>query len=45
MTLLILGLLIRPLLRRAMARGEQEKRLSVYRQQFAELEQDHQNSI
>ncbi len=43
----ILGLLLRPLLWRttAVSAGEEEKRLSVYRQQFAELEQDHRNSV
>lgn len=43
----ILGLLLWPLLRRttAVVAGEQEKRLSVYRQQFVELEQDHRNSV
>ncbi len=42
MTVCILGLLLRPLLKRpAAASVEQEKTLSVYRQQFSELEQDH----
>jgi cytochrome c-type biogenesis protein CcmH len=47
MMIMILGLLLRPLLRRptAMGAGEQEKRLSVYRQQFVELEQDHRNGV
>lgn len=47
LTLLIVGLLLWPLLRRAttVAEGEQEKRLSVYRQQFVELEQDHRNNV
>ncbi|MDR4463105.1 MAG: c-type cytochrome biogenesis protein CcmI [Nitrospira sp.] len=37
-----LGLLLRPLLKRPSAASvEQEKTLSVYRQQFSELEQDH----
>ena len=47
MTLLVLGLLIWPLLKRQDARGneEAEKRLSVYRQQFAELEQDYKNAV
>ena len=41
MTLAILGLVLRPLLtRQATVTNEQEKRLPVYRQQFAELEQD-----
>ncbi|SPP62931.1 c-type cytochrome biogenesis protein CcmI [Nitrospira lenta] len=45
--LAILGPLLWPLLRRpvAMDAGEQEKRLSVYRQQFVELEQDHRNGV
>ncbi|MEQ1792611.1 MAG: c-type cytochrome biogenesis protein CcmI [Nitrospira sp.] len=43
----ILALLLWPLLRRttAVAAGEEGKRLSVYRQQFVELEQDHRNSV
>jgi len=43
----ILAPVLWPLLRRtaAAAVGEEEKRLSVYRQQFAELEQDHRNSV
>ena len=47
MTLLVLGLLIWPLLKRQDARGneEAEKRLSVYRQQFVELEQDYKNAV
>lgn len=47
LTLLIVGLLLWPLMRRetAVAGGEQEKRLSVYRQQFVELEQDHRNGV
>ena len=47
LTLLIVGLLLWPLLRRThkVAGGEQEKRLSVYRQQFAELALDHQNGV
>ena len=42
LTIVILGLLLWPLLRRptGVNAGEQEKRLSVYRQQFVELEQD-----
>jgi cytochrome c-type biogenesis protein CcmH len=46
MTLLVLGLLLWPLLtRQVSSRNEEaEKTLSVYRQQFAELEQDHQNA-
>ena len=45
MTLGIIGLLLWPLLRRTtvMATGECESRLAVYRQQFAELEQDRKN--
>ncbi len=47
LTVGILGVLLWPLLRRTTAVdwGEQEKRLSVYRQQFVELEQDHRNSV
>jgi cytochrome c-type biogenesis protein CcmH len=47
MTLLVLGLLLWPLLKRQepLAKGEGEKTLSVYRQQFAELEQDHRNAM
>lgn len=47
LTIVILGLLLWPLLRRPTAEdaGEQEKRLSVYRQQFVELEQDYRNSV
>lgn len=47
LTVGILGVLLWPLLRRTTAvdGGEQEKRLSVYRQQFVELEQDHRNSV
>lgn len=47
LTILILGLLLWPLLRRPTAAeaGEQDKQLSVYRQQFAELEQDHRNGV
>jgi cytochrome c-type biogenesis protein CcmH len=41
MTVIIVGLLLRPLLKRpSTVTVEQEKTLSVYRQQFAELEQD-----
>jgi len=45
MTLCIIGLLLWPLLRRTtgMATGECESRLAVYRQQFAEIEQDRKN--
>ena len=45
MTLCVIGLLLWPLLRRttAMVTGEHESRLAVYRQQFAELEQDCKN--
>jgi len=45
--IMILGLLLWPLLRprTAVTEGEQEKRLSVYRQQFVELEQDHRNGV
>lgn len=45
--IVILGLLLWPLLRRTntLVAGEDEKRLSVYRQQFAELEQDHRNGV
>ena len=47
MTLLILGLLLWPLLKRTakVAAGEQEKTLSIFRQQFAELEQDRANGV
>ena len=47
MTLLILGLLLWPLLKRraTVATGEQEKTLSIFRQQFSELEQDRANGI
>ena len=47
MTLCVIGLLVWPLLRRttAMAMGERENRLAVYRQQFAELEQDRKNGV
>ncbi|MCC6142043.1 MAG: c-type cytochrome biogenesis protein CcmI [Nitrospira sp.] len=43
----ILALVLWPLLRRTttVASGEEEKRLSVYRQQFVELEQDRRNSV
>jgi cytochrome c-type biogenesis protein CcmH len=47
MTVLILGLLLWPLLKRTVAvtTGEQEKTLSIFRQQFAELEQDRVNGV
>ena len=47
MTLLILGLLLWPLVKRTTkaAAGEQEKTLSIFRQQFAELEQDRANGV
>jgi cytochrome c-type biogenesis protein CcmH len=46
MTLLILGLLLWPLLKRTAAvTGEQEKTLSIFRQQFAELGQDRTNGV
>jgi cytochrome c-type biogenesis protein CcmH len=47
MTVLILGLLVWPLLKRtaAAAMGEQEKTLSIFRQQFVELEQDRTNGV
>ena len=47
MTVLVLGLLLWPLLKRTAAAptGEQEKTLSVYRQQFAELEQDRTTGL
>ena len=47
MTLLILGLLLWPLLKRraTVATGEQEKTLSIFRQQFSELEQDRANGV
>ena len=47
MTLLVLGLLLWPLLKRqnSPATEDGEKRLSVYRQQFSELEQDYKNGV
>jgi cytochrome c-type biogenesis protein CcmH len=47
MTILVLGLLLWPLFKRQAAseKNEGEKRLSVYRQQFAELEQDLKNAV
>jgi cytochrome c-type biogenesis protein CcmH len=47
MTILVLGLLLWPLLKRQEPsdKGAGEKVLSVYRQQFAELEQDHKNAL
>jgi cytochrome c-type biogenesis protein CcmH len=47
MTLLVLGLLVWPLLKRQESSNneEGEKSLSVYRQQFAELEQDYKNAV
>jgi cytochrome c-type biogenesis protein CcmH len=46
MTLCVLGLLLRPLLKRqAQMTSEQEKTLPVYRQQFSELEQDLTNGL
>jgi cytochrome c-type biogenesis protein CcmH len=47
MTVLVLGLLLWPLLKRtaAVATGEQEKALSIFRQQFAELAQDRANGV
>lgn len=46
MTVLILGLLVHPLLKRPPASdAEQEKTLPVYRQQFAELEQDRTSGL
>jgi cytochrome c-type biogenesis protein CcmH len=47
MTLFVLGLLLWPLLKRQTSsrKEEGEKPLSVYRQQFAELEQDLQNAL
>lgn len=47
MTLGVIALLLWPLLRRtaAVAMGERENRLAVYRQQFAELEQDQKNGV
>jgi cytochrome c-type biogenesis protein CcmH len=46
-TLLVLGLLLWPLLKRqaSLKMEEGEKPLSVYRQQFAELEQDLKNAL
>ena len=47
MTLLVMGLLLWPLLKRqeSSKKEEGEKPLSVYRQQFAELEQDLKNTL
>ena len=47
MTILVLGLLLWPLLKRtaASATGEEEKTLSIFRQQFAELGQDRANGV
>ncbi|MEQ1848222.1 MAG: c-type cytochrome biogenesis protein CcmI, partial [Nitrospira sp.] len=46
MTVSVLGLLLRPLLKRsAQLTSEQEKTLPVYRQQFSELEQDLTNGL
>jgi cytochrome c-type biogenesis protein CcmH len=46
MTVAVLGLLLQPLLRRtAAATREHEKTLPVYRQQFAELEQDRTSGL
>lgn len=47
MTLLVLGLLLWPLLKRqeSSKSEEDEKTLSVYRQQFSELEQDHKATV
>ena len=47
MTLLVLGLLLWPLLKRqdSSSIDDGEKTLSVYRQQFSELEQDYKNAV
>ena len=46
MTLAVLGFIVRPLLMRQPAiTSEQEKKLPIYRQQFAELEQDLANGL
>jgi len=47
MTILVLGLLLWPLLKRTAtaAAREQEKTLSIFRQQFAELGQDRTNGV
>ncbi|MDK2742225.1 MAG: c-type cytochrome biogenesis protein CcmI [Nitrospira sp.] len=46
MTLCVLALLLRPLLKRPSAStSEQEKTLPIYRQQFSELEQDRANGL
>lgn len=46
MTLLTLGILLWPLVKRTAAvTGEQEKTLSIFRQQFAELGQDRVNGV
>lgn len=46
MTLCVLGLLLRPLLKRpSVATSDQQKTLPVYRQQFSELEQDRADGL
>ncbi len=46
MTLAVLGLVLRPLfMRQPTVTNDQEKKLPVYRQQFAELEQDLANGL
>jgi len=47
MTLCVIGLLVWPLLKRttAVSGDERDNRLAVYRQQFAELEQDQKNGV
>lgn len=46
MTIVVLGLILQPLLKRTgTATGEQEKTLPVYRQQFAELLQDRASGL
>ena len=47
MTVFVLGLILWPLLKRTAAAvtGEQEKTLSIFRQQFAELGQDRANGV
>ncbi len=46
MTIVVLGLLLYPLLKKTAGAGaEREKRLPVYRQQFSELEQDRSSGL
>ncbi|MBH0192167.1 MAG: c-type cytochrome biogenesis protein CcmI [Nitrospira sp.] len=46
MTIIVLGILLYPLLKKTAGAGaEREKRLPVYRQQFSELEQDRSSGL